>query len=119
MLIDASTPIKDFMDFLNKKKICSVPCRVVLLPDNDTVAGETGIGFAAYVPRSSLMYVAGNLSGLEDLTPGEQFEAVLQSIAHEYIHHIQNIECRDFNEEEAHARAEELVREYYTKERDP
>jgi hypothetical protein len=58
------------------------------------------------------MYVAGDLSGLEDLTPEEQFEAVLQSIAHEYIHHIQNIEDREFDEDEANRWAEELVREF-------
>ena len=119
MLTDALDPIRPFMEFLNNKKLCSIPCKIIYLPDNDTVKGETGIGFAAYVPCSLLIYVAGDLSGLEDLTPEEQFEAVLQSIAHEYIHHIQNIECRDFDEDEAHARAEELVREYYAKERDP
>ncbi|MGE4358034.1 MAG: hypothetical protein AB7E08_05755 [Candidatus Omnitrophota bacterium] len=115
MLVDASRPIKDFMDFLNEKKLCIVPCKVVFLPDNDTVKGETGMGFAAYIPSSELMYVAGDLSGLEGLTPEEQFEAILQSVAHEYIHHVQNIESRKFDEDEAHNRAEELVKEYCKK----
>ncbi len=112
MLIDATTPVKDFMDFLNEKELCQVPCKVVFLPDNDSVKGEAETGLAVYLPWSELMYVAGDLSGIENLTPEEQHETVLQSVAHEYIHHIQHIENRDFDEDEANSRAEEYVKEF-------
>jgi len=104
------------MEFLNKKKLCSVPCKVIFLPDYDSVKNITmdnGVGFALYYPGSNTMYVAGDMSGIDDLpTEEDRLRVILISIAHEYIHHLQEVEGRDFDEEEAHSKADELVKEF-------
>src|SRR5690554_3201541 len=99
MLIDASSPFRGFMGFINKKKLCDTPCNVVILPDYDSVKHITikedgsNIGFALYLPDSCTMYVAGDMSSLEGLETEEDRQiAIMTSIAHEYIHHIQNVE---------------------------
>jgi len=117
MLIPSTKPIEDFIKFVNSKKICEVPCKVVLLPDYDSIRNGDEMGFAAYDPFSKVMYVAGDLSGFKDLTPEEQIKEILLSVTHEYIHHVQNAENKDFDEEEAQRLAEEFVKEYCQKDK--
>ena len=118
--IDANTTdsieelLKSFMSFINEKELCLAPCKVIFLPDNDSVLGNAPgvkeIGFSLYSPNHGTMYIAGDISGLSTKTDSRQ--VILTSLAHEYIHHIQNVEKREFDEGEADSRAKELVKEF-------
>lgn len=110
MLIDALGPIKDFMRYLNDIRLCKTPCRVVFLPQHDSISLGCRTGFAVYVANQRLMYVAGNCKCNDR-------KMILQSVAHEYIHHLQNVEGRPLDEDEAYFQADHLVSKYLAEKR--
>jgi len=113
----------DFMNYLNSSGLTTHPCEVVYIPDapsveavaeGDAVDDErnNGVGFAMYVPQSMTIYVAGNMQPYIESGEIEQEDAdnvILESLAHEYVHHVQHMDNRLFlfNKEEVEREAEE------------
>jgi hypothetical protein len=111
----ATSKYQDFIDYINNLNLTSKPCQIVVLPDYDCVQGENEyeVGFACYRPETEVMYVAGLLPDIPDLQDDNEKEYYkLVNIAHEYVHHVQNVECRTFNEDEAEEQADNIVESY-------
>jgi hypothetical protein len=110
-LIKISTDqFKNFIDFLNDLKLTDVPCILVILPAHEYVEDGSGQeGFAAYDPEENIIYVAGKPLSDQNLSDKYLYKNHLQNITHEYIHHIQSVENRGLDEDEAVKRAGEIV----------
>lgn len=65
-----------------------------LLEDHDSVQGPDGqVGFAAYVPETKDIYLALNIP--------EPEKNVIINLGHEFYHFLQDLNNKEFNEEEA------------------
>jgi hypothetical protein len=112
----ATAKYHDLIEYINSLNLTSVPCQIVVLPDYDCIQDkeDDDVGFACYQPENFIMYVAGMMPDIPDLQDeNEKLYYKLINIAHEYIHHVQNIQCRDFDEDEAEERACAIVNDYF------
>jgi hypothetical protein len=103
--------LQGFIDFLNEKSLTGYPCVLVYLPEHITVdGGDGGCGFAAYAVHAQAIYCGG--ARIPDLTQSENERARMECVGHEYAHHLQRVEGREFSEEEAEEQALRWVEEY-------
>lgn len=111
MIEFSCTPeIVDLVAYLNYDYPASKIATLVVVPGYDIVwDGQGGVGFAAYDPEDRVLWVAGEPPEIEDAEPEELERFVLENTVHEYIHHFQNCEGRDFGEYEAERRTHEIV----------
>lgn len=122
----ATEKYQSFIDYLNKLHYTNEPCQIVVLPLHSTIGDlindeEDNIGFACYGPNNKLIYVAGNMDemariikleiGIEP-TNEDLHKYMLQNIAHEYKHHLQNVNGEEFNEEEAEEFGHKIVNKF-------
>jgi hypothetical protein len=113
----------DFIEFLNDMKLTIYPCWLVVVPTYSTVGDEDGdlVGFAVYLPEEKTIFVGGNTDEIAELIKqdtgvelinDELEEIIYHHIAHEYFHHLQNINSEEFNEKEAENFAHKVVNEF-------
>jgi hypothetical protein len=122
MLVDCTRPFSEFMDFLNGKHLIDTPCYLVVHPlyavvDASPNEDESEFAFAVYAADDggAVIYCGGDLRELAELLEASEEEAYLavcESIAHEYVHHLQNVQRREFDEQEAERLGGEWVREF-------
>lgn len=106
--IDAQ--LQSLIDYLNKHYPTTEDVTLVVLPGYDSVGFWDTRAWAAYEPLSKVLWVPGDVPELPDLSMDEARQVVYEHVVHEYIHHIQACEGRDFDEDEAEERAQEIVR---------
>lgn len=127
MIVAAPAWLQDFIDYLNGRALTSEPCYIHFIPDwgkaELSEAMETEC-VAVYQQDPRLMVVAGDVSEVAD-TEFDVRTLLMQNVAHEYVHHLQNVEGRlprqkesdeatvQAIEDEAEGRAMLLVCEYY------
>jgi hypothetical protein len=111
-----SDQVADFLKYINDLQMTNEPCKVVLLPGYQALEGDDDCGFGAYNPEQKTMWVVGDPAG-EDIPADEKEDVICETIAHEYIHHIQNIEGREFSEQEAERQAEDILARWLVKNR--
>jgi hypothetical protein len=122
-------PFELFINWINTKKLTDVECWITILPGYDTIGdpdSEQGCGFAVYCPEDATILVAGACTeGIkkiykdrgEEISDEELYWQTLICIAHEYIHHLQNVAGNTtYNEEEADNGAYSLVNEFLNNE---
>lgn len=86
MIKFAPDHIIDFIDWLNKEYETSEPCYITVMHGYDCIQSENGTGWAAYYPGDTpFIIVAGEWPEGCD----ETFH--YETIAHEYMHHIQHV----------------------------
>lgn len=100
MIILATAPYQDFIDFLNKRYPTDKQVIVTIIPQYTSIAAPDGtMCFAAYDPKHQIIYVAG--ANPDDI-PAEHFEEfVCTNLAHEYCHHLQWADGKSFDEKQA------------------
>lgn len=112
-----SGQVADFLKYINSLAMTEVPCKVVILPGYPAVeGGDGGYGFGVYDPKQKTMWIAGDPGG-EDIPENEKEDVICETIAHEYIHHVQNVEGRSFDESEAEEQAEDIFTRWLIKNR--
>lgn len=99
-----------FVAFVNKHYPTKQTVQLAVLPGHDCVLFHDGeVAWAAYDPDEKVIWVADRLPEGE---PDASELDLLMDVAHEYVHHIQNCEGREFCEDEAETRAEEMVKRW-------
>lgn len=99
----------NFIKFLNDKKYTDKEVRLSILHNYESVsAGDGGDGFAVYIPETKTIMLPTKIP--DEIADMKEF--VIQNLAHEYCHFIQDVTEREFNEEEADNFAEVVVNEY-------
>ena len=103
-----------FVEWLNKRYPASEPVTLAVLPGYDCVADDDGTpgGWAAYTPGDRVIWCPGEPPQVDGLSQDEILEIMLQELAHEYVHHLQACDGREFDEDEAERRAREMVAEF-------
>ena len=103
-----------FVEWLNLRYPASDPVTLAVLPGYDSIAGEDGkpMGWAAYTPDNRVIWCPGEPPQVDGLSDAEIKEIMLQHLAHEYVHHLQACQGREFDEDEAERRAREMVAEF-------
>lgn len=102
--------LQSFIDFLNHRYPTERDAVIVVLPGYDSVeVPGGGSGWACYDPQTCVLWIPGEMPKIEELTPDECQRIHYEHIAHEFIHHVQNCEGREFDEDEAETRAHEIV----------
>lgn len=106
-----SDDINNFVEYLNEKYKCDEDVYIHIIENCDTLeslSGETAYG--AYVSsldihRWNHIYIAGLCDDESE---------ILDTIAHEYKHHIQKYgDKTEFSEEDADEFSDRVVKEYY------
>ena len=97
-----------FLEFVNEFGLTGEPCNIVIVPGCPAVeGGDGGHGFGVYHPERRMIWIAGDPGG-DDVPADEKEDIICETIAHEYIHHVQHVEGRDFDEKEAEEQAEDI-----------
>ena len=105
------------MEFVNDLGLTDQPCNVVIVPGYPAIEGEDGdYGFGVYLPKQKVMWIAGDPGG-EDIPVDEKEDIICETIAHEYVHHVQSVEGRSFDESEAEEQAEDIFIRWLIKRR--
>lgn len=74
----------------------------------DSIEGPDGqMGFGCYVPADKTIYLAGEMP--EEVP--EKDTAILETLAHEYKHFLQDCEEKPFDEEEAENFAQKVIKD--------
>lgn len=101
-----SKEISYFAEFISDNRV--PPVNLFVIPNSDSLVTEEGeYCFGMYIPEENRIILA---EGVED----EIKESILVTLAHEYCHHIQHCNGKEYNEDEAENYAE-LMLERWTK----
>jgi len=100
-----------FLEFLNNHYPASEPVEIVFLPGYDCIGDEEGNpeGWATYDPEERVIWCPRETPDIPGLPPVEAERIVLESIAHEYVHHLQECEGWGRDEDEAERWASDIV----------
>ncbi len=97
MIKFANENLISFIGFLNEKYPTEKDVYLVILHGNDSVAADDGSsGWAVYSPskvnmsEKDIILLPGEIPDVEGMTEN----IILENLAHEYCHHIQNCEGR-------------------------
>jgi len=102
--------LQSLIDYLNAHYPTEKDVVIVVLPGYDAVDdGQGGRGWACYDPITCVIWLPGEMPQLDEMSDDEIRRVYYEHVVHEYIHHIQNCEGRDFDEDEAERRAREIV----------
>jgi hypothetical protein len=126
MLRCSSEPFNKFIKFLNDKNFTDEPCWISVVYGFPALRftaddGRDDICFAVYFPEYQALMVAADPEGMaeefkkqngRDPEPGDMEFHLYANIAHEYIHHLQKVAGKEFDEEEAEKGAHALANEF-------
>lgn len=98
----------NFVKFVNEKHFTKQEVKLSILHNYESVAGETGNGFAVYLPELKTIMLPTEVP--EEVKDMKEF--VIHNLAHEYKHFLQDVNGEEFNEDEADKFADEIVSEY-------
>ena len=112
--------LQSFIDFLNRRYPTERDAVVAVLPGyyriilrNRETDEDIGAGWACYDANEGVLWIPGEIpDDIEELTEEDKRRWRFESVAHEFVHHLQFCEGRPFDEDEAEQRAREIVEEY-------
>jgi len=106
----------EFIEFLNNKNFTDKECRLTILQGYDCIATSNDeVGFAVYKVGYKIIMLPTEVININGSTEDDIKNMLIESLAHEYKHFLQDINNQDFDEAEAEQFATNMVNEYKNK----